>query len=406
MSGRTTTPARNGESERADRRVRVLHVYKFLHDGGTERYIHTLASRMDPTRYVFSICCLMERGPKADMFERDGIDVHVLDFRPGLATGAFLNNMFEIARLIRLMRRLRVDVVHTHDNQPAAYARIAAWLARVPVVYVTYHNDYVWLRPIHHRVNRILASLTTRIIAVSSTVKVTSMKRERIPDRKYRVIYNGVFEPARFPPRGPRRLPVEWNLPSDARLIANVASLSRRKGQDLLVDAFGRIAAEFPGVHLVIVGSPRADEPDVEEQLMLIAERHQVRDRVLFAGSRDDVLELMALFDLYVMPSLIEGFGLSLVEAMCAGVPSIASDIDTFTELSEHGRYALLFRSGDAGALTEKLRYALRNREEMMVLGEAAQHYARAKFGVERMIAQYEQLYAQDLSRAGFGSAD
>ena len=382
-------------------RVRVMHVYKFLYDGGTERYIHTLISRMNPEKFTFSICCLVERGPKADMFENDGFKVHTLAVRPGRTLRIIFNNFGQILRLVRLFKRLQIQVVHTHDNYPAAFARVAAWLAGVPIVYVTYHNNYEWLKPIHHRINQVLALATTRIIAVSESVRRSSEAKDRIPDHKYRVIYNGVGVVPDASSVTWEKYRRELGLSQAGKIIGNVASLSWRKGQEILLLSFGQIASEFPDTYLVIVGSTRKDEPEIYSRLQSIASEYGVVDRVIFTGSRDDVLELIHVFDIYVMPSLIEGFGLSLVEAMCAGIPAITSDIDTFSEISCDGNYALMFESGNSDSLAEKIRFALNNENEMIKLGDEARRYAQDKFGIERMISEYEDLYLTDLISTG-----
>jgi glycosyltransferase involved in cell wall biosynthesis len=383
------------------RPIRVMHVYKFLHDGGTERYIHTLISRMDPEIYSFSICCLNERGTKAESFERENCSVHALDVRRQRSLRSIANNLMQVYRLGRLLKAKQIDVVHTHDNYAAAYARIAAVLARVPIVYVTYHSDFQWLSPMHHRVNRLMAMITTRIFAVSSTVKNSSRISDRIPDSKYRVIYNGVtFEPGTSEQQR-EQYRREWNLPSNARIIGNVGMFSKLKGQETLVRSFGQVAQEFPDAYLLIVGSERELEPGVKEGLEAIAADFGVSDRVVFAGSRDDVRMLLYSFELFVMPSRVEGFGLALVEAMFSGVPAIVSDIAAFEEVTEHGSYALLFKSGSSADLTAKLRFALTHADEMADLAGRAETHARNTFTAERMVKEYENAYAIDLIDVG-----
>lgn len=378
-----------------------MHVYKFLHDGGTERYIHTLIAGMNPAIYSFSICCLNERGTKAERFERENCPVHTLDVRRQGSFRSMARNVMEIFRLARLLKTRKIDVMHTHDNYSAAYARIAAVIARVPVVYVTYHSDFQWLGPLHHRVNQLMAMVTTRIFAVSSTVKNSSRKADRIADEKYRVIYNGVtFEPSTSQQQR-QQYRREWNLAEQARIVGNIGMFSRLKGQSVLVQSFAELAQEFPDVYLMIVGSERELEPGVKQELQAIAARYHVSDRVVFAGSRDDVRMLLYSFDLFVMPSRVEGFGLALVEAMVSGVPSIVSDIGAFQELTEHGTYALLFESGNSADLREKLRFALTHTDEMAELARQAETHARGRFSAERMIKEYEDAYASDLREKG-----
>ena len=393
------------DSANREQKARVLHIYKFLYDGGTERYIHTLVSRMNQDRFTFRICCLMERGSEAETFENDGFPVYNLNFRPGLSPAVLPGNLIQLIRLVMLIRRIRVDIIHTHDNQPAAYARIAAWLSGVPIVYVTIHNDYTWLSPVHHRINQYLASLTTRFFAVSASVRDISSARDRIPKEKYNVIYNGVnfASPARSELVAHYRK--NWNLVPATRVIGNIASLSHRKGLDLLIEAFGSIAEDFPDTCLFIIGSQREDEPGIKQGLIELATRYGVEDRVVFTGSRSDVLDILHIFEVYAMPSRIEGFGLSLIEAICAGVPAIVSDIATFTELCDNGKYALTFRSEDAQDLADKLRYALNNQDEMKRLGKIARQYARQSFSIEKMVAEYERFYEEDLNAAGLATS-
>ena len=122
---------------------------------------------------------------------------------------------------------------------------------------------------------------------------------------------------------------------------------------------------------------------------------------MIFAGSRDDVLELLYSFELFVMPSRVEGFGLALAEAMCSGIPAIVSDISAFEEVTERGSYALVFKSGCCEDLTDKLRYALTHQPEMAERAERARTYARESFAAERMVREYEDAYAGDLAAMG-----
>lgn len=390
-----------GPGTACQRRVRVLHVYKFLYDGGTERYIHTLVTGMTPDLFEFAICCLMEPGPMAARFAADGLTVYSLGFKSGLSLPALVRNLPQLARLIILFYRYRPDVIHSHDNQPAAYARVAAWLARVPIVYVTLHNEYTWITPMQHRINQWLSRFTTRFFAVSATVARAACRADRLEESKVLIVHNGV----KFPENGARK--AQFQMPTDLtnrlagkRIIGTVGSLSHRKGQDLLVRAFGRIAGDFPDSVLLIVGSERSDEPEVREGLISIANGLGVRDQLLLAGSREDVLHLLPVFELFVMPSRVEGFGLALVEAMAAGVPPIVSDIPTFLEVTDQGNCALTFRSEDSDDLAAKLSFALTHAAEMEALGSAAKEYSRRHFGIPAMISNYERQYLLDLEAA------
>ncbi len=400
--GKRSTKA---NSANRPRKVKVLHIYKFLYDGGTERYIHTLISRMNQNRYSFQICCLMERGTEAEAFENDGFPVYNLNFRPGLSPIVLPGNLIQLIRLVMLIRRIRVDVIHTHDNQPAAYARIAAWLSGVPIVYVTLHCEYTWLSPAQHRINQFLASLTTRLFTVSSWVRDISSTKDRIPKEKYNVIHNGVNSASPASQELVTHYLKNWNQDTATRVIGNVGSLLHLKGQDLLIEAFASIAEDFPDTCLFIIGSQREHQPGIKQSLVELAIHYGIEDRVVFTGSRSDVLDILQIFEVYVMPSRSEGFGLSLLEALCAGVPSIISDIPALLEVCNNGKYALTFHSEDAQDLANKLRYALNNQDEMKYLGKIACQYALQSFSIEKMVAEYERFYEEDLNAAGLGTS-
>jgi glycosyltransferase involved in cell wall biosynthesis len=381
-------------------KVHVMHVINFLYDGGTETYIHTLVSRMDRHRYDFSICCLVEAGFGADKFVAVGVPIHVLAVKRSGGFRTKLHNVLELFRLARLMKRQRVRIVHSHDNFPSSYARIAAILAGVPIVYVTYHNIYFWLTPFNHRMNRLLASLTTRIVAVSKAARDYSMQMDRISEAKYRIIHNGIdchsADNRSVLRKHYRDL---YGIAEDARVIGNVASLSQRKGQALLVRALASIARSHPDAVLVIIGSEREDEPEVRAQLEAIARQHGISGRVIFTGSRNDVRDMLYMLDIFTLPSETEGFGYALVEAMCAGIPSLVSDIPALQEVASEGQHALLFVSGSHEDLASKLEYALDHPGEMQIMADAGRRAAQSVFTLDNMVAGYEDMYKEDVER-------
>lgn len=380
------------------RKIQVMHVLNFLYDGGTETYIRTLVGLMDRNRYDFSICCLVEAGFGAEKFIAAGVPVHVLAVKRGGGISGKLHNIAEVFRLARLMKRQQVEVVHSHDNFPASFARLAAMLARVPIVYVTYHNLYYWLSSLDHRLNRLFARITTRIVAVSNAARDYSMAKDRIPVEKYRVIYNGIqcnsMQDKVVLKTHYRNL---FNIPADAVVIGNVATLSQRKGQAALITALANIAHTHPRAVVVIIGSEREDEPHIKAQLESIAAAHDISARLFFTGSRTDVQDMLYMFDIFTLPSETEGFGYALVEAMCAGLPSIVSDIPALKEVAGNGHTALLFESGNSDDLASRLDYALSHADEMQTMADAAREAVHRVFTIDNMVANYEDMYNKDV---------
>jgi len=151
----------------------------------------------------------------------------------------------------------------------------------------------------------------------------------------------------------------------------------------------------------MIVGSERDDEAALKSKLDMLAVRLGVTDRIIYTGSRDDVLDILFAFDVFAMPSITEGFGLALAEALFAEIPVVVSDIAVFRDVTREGKYALLSRIGDSEDLAKKLQHALSYPDEMKIMARQARDFARHAYSRQKMIESYEKLYAEDFSTAG-----
>lgn len=378
---------------------KVLNVYNGFYRGGTEKYIRMLLEGVDPDRYEHSVCCLIERGDHAEWVEEGGYQMHVLAATNDQSPRNWFRNIRQIWKLSRVLKRERIDVVHSHDFFPALMTRFAALLARTPVVFITHHNLFEWLKPIHHRVNRFLAKRTTKIVAVSESVLRRSAETDRVDLDKYELIYNGLDFSNLAPDAGKRERARRELGVEGKRVIGTIGGLSFRKGQRFLIEAFGELAKESEDLALVVVGGTVQNEPTMLRDLEASAERLGVRDRVVFTGARTDATDLLNAFDVFALPSVAEGFGYVLVEAMATEVPVVCSDITTFREITREGEFGALFKNRDAADLAEKLRETLARKEELRARTERARSYVLQTFDVETTLARYNDLYDRHAPR-------
>ena len=328
--------------------------------------------------------------------------IYTLNVRRDGKAGSGAHNLAQLWRLAKLLRKQRIDIVHSHDNFPSTYARVAALLARIPLVYITYHNIYSWLTPSHHRMNRLLARITTKFVAVSVSVKDWSVLEAGMPAAKFEVIPNGIPCPTyRNREALRRRYRQEFAIADHQIVIGNVATLSERKGQSVLVEALHQLTELSLDAVVLIVGSEREDEPDIRRQIDRLAARLGVEGRIVFAGSRSDVLNIYPAFDVFAMPSLTEGFGLALAEALCARVPCVVSDIPVFREVTREGRYAKLSKVGDGKDLAEKINQVITHPEESLQLTHRARNFVAENYSRDAMIQSYEKLYHEGLRGIG-----
>lgn len=235
-----------------------------------------------------------------------------------------------------------------------------------------------WKRSI---LNRLEASLPQRALAVSQTAAQAAVKNYRMPASKIAVAAPP-FDPSPYlqvPAEATRRTEFRLSLgvPSDARLLLSVGRLEQAKGQHLLVQAAAPLLREDEGLYLVIVGSGPA-----AEDLEALVEETQAQGRIVLVGQRRDVPELLQLCDVYVGPSLAEGFvGYATLEALASAVPVVATALPEVEELVTHGVHAHLVRPNDVEALRDGIRSVLSSSSYASALAEQGRQCVLAFFG-------------------------
>lgn len=376
--------------------IRVGHVVTNIWDGGIERVVHQIATGLPRDRFECIVYALTADNPWKAAFESDGIRVRTYDARNrgGLAP-TFAANFRALTMLARDLSADRIDVLNAHDFYPGVMGRTAAILARVPRIYTTLHNTYSWLDRRHGLVNRMLALGTDRVVGVSNACIEDSLRRDKIPRDRYVVIPNGVDE-SRFHPRpeAKPRLLAELGWPENTFIVGNIGTFSPRKDQRTLLRAFETIADAHPAMRVVIVGSERKHEQETADELRTLSSSPDLEGRIRILSDRKDIEEVVAGFDVFCMPSKVEGFGLALVEAMMSGIPCVVSDIPAFREIAGGPPPGSLFHAvGDHSSLALHLSELRLAPERRTAIAKAGLSSSRI-FTLQRMLESYAGLYS------------
>lgn len=286
-------------------------------------------------------------------------------------------------RLFRLLSRDDVDILHTHDNFIGSVGRVLGTGAGVGIVN-TEHRQHDSFTPLQNAVNAPTMGLADRVVVNSNATKQSLLRAERLlldPDR-IEVVYNGVDL---------QRLDAATSAAqndTESTQLITVGRLVDVKNQALLLRAFSRVTESIPDARLCIVGDgPRRD--DLEAR----AETLGVREQVQFLGEipREEVYRRLAESDLFVMPSLSEGFCVAAVEAMAVGLPVVVSDIDVFHEVvGEPGVFA---DPDDPADFADAIADLLEHPEKRERLGKHAKERARSTFSLERTAREYYNIY-------------
>jgi mannosyltransferase len=215
-----------------------------------------------------------------------------------------------------------------------------------------------------------------------------------VPRERAHLVPHGVDVEA-FRPAAPEEkaaLRRSLGLPP-GRLAVYTGRLLSGKGLETLLEAFASVAAARPDVHLVLVGSGAGQSLSVEDELRRRAEAPPLAGRVVFAGRVDLVRDWVAASDLFVFPSVFEGLGISLVEALACGLPAVGSRTGGIVDVIEHERSGLLVPPGDAAALAAALVRLLEDAEARAAMGRCGRETALARFDERDAVAKYRAIF-------------
>lgn len=367
--------------------MRVAHIIKVVQAAGAERHLLALLSGLRQHDIDARLILLVEPANDMQSYVDEaaarGIPVERIliqrDFDPAL-----------FQRLRNLLQALQPDIAHTHLLHADLYGVPAARWAGVPVVLSSRHNDNTFRRrfPIK-QVNQLLWRLADAGIAISDAIARFSIEVEGAPAGKIHRIYYGL-EAAKPLDRAGARAAVsnELGIPDDTVFIGVVCRLIEQKGVCYGLRAFARVASGYPQAHLLVAGEGPLRTALENESAAL-----GLQKRVHFLGWRGDIPALMAALDIFLMPSLWEGFGLVLLEAMAQAVPVIASRVSAIPEVVVDGETGLLVPARDVDALAAALENLLADKPLRQYMGLQGQDRLETDFSAARMVDETAALY-------------
>ena len=392
-------------------RHKVIHIITRLDRGGsaenTLRTCRGLAGRFDLLLvHGLSLESRMTSAEKASVDRRiraaRAAGVRVMALPSLVRRISPLSDLRALVSLWTLIRRERPSLVHTHTSKAGILGRLAAWFARVPFIVHTPHG-HVFYGHFGRLVSRCFlvaeraaARITDRMVALTEAEKRDYISYSVLPEKRIITIHSGV-DLAPFLSVRVNRDAMMRSLglnPADL-VVGTVGWLLPIKGPDILLRAMALVWPEFPRVSLVFVG-----KGDMEGELKQAAIRMGVSGKVVFAGWRDDIPEILQVLDVFVLASLNEGMGRVIVEAMASGKPVVASRAGGIQDLVREGETGFLSAPGHAGELGAHILRLLKDPELRRRMGEAGRRTAH-EFSAEKMVEKTEALYTALLGGAG-----
>jgi glycosyltransferase involved in cell wall biosynthesis len=376
------------------RRLRVLHVIEDLGLGGAERLLATLLPLLPERGIDCELAVLGQR----DAFVPHLVDAGVRLHRLGLPSQR--QALHALHGLLRVMRAARYDLVHTHLSHANLYGRLAAGACGLPVT-TTYHDtDYEpevlldnpglrpWKLALYRTLDRASVLLCPRVIAVSSFVARSLEHRLALPIQRIEVIPNGISASAITQNDAAARatLRAQLGVSAETCVVVHVGRLTPQKGQ-LHTLAVARRLRDQPVLFILVGEGPTRHRLERE-----IASEH-LDGQVRLVGGRLDVLPFLHAADIFMLPSLHEGFGIAAVEAMAAGLPVVAYRHGPLTEIVLDGQTGLLADFGSTDALAAAVRALLADPPRRARMGEAGRRRALEGFLIAVAADRHARFY-------------
>jgi len=367
--------------------VHIFYVIDNLTFGGGERCFAQVIRSLPKDQYkIFAAC--KDQGIFWETLKENGVIGYPVDL-----TSRF--NVAIIRYLAIVMKRQKVDIVHSQGGRADFFARIAAKLAKVPKVVSTVampvqgYDVSPLRKAVYVTLDRFTERFVDKFIVVSEALRKTLIEGHKIPPEKVVRIYNGIeldkYDPELYSREKVRR---ELRIGSDVPLVGAIGRLVWQKGFPFFIRSASYVLRAIPNAKFLLVGDGplRSELEDMIEELGLA-------ENFVLAGFREDIPEVLAALDVLVLSSLKEGLPMILLEGMAMARPVVATQIEGISEVVEHGKTGILVPPEDPQALAEGIIALLRDKDKAWCMGQAGRKRVEEKFSVEEMVRRTQEVY-------------
>lgn len=371
------------------KRPNILMIIETGGPGGGEQVFLYIARNIDREQFNPSVI-LFKKGWLYDQLSQDNIKTTIISSRQSW-------DLSFLYRLIRSCRQQKIDIIHSHFTGTNLYACLVGAILRIPVV-TTFHNELIlpWWSCRHSKLKHFLIrNLASRTVLVAEFMKKDYINIAKYPPEKLLTIYNGIELGSKEVDFNISTLRKDLGIQDNELVVGHVANLRPPKGHRYLIEAAGRICKDSPKVKFLLIGEE--GDGKIKREIEELITKFGLHENIKLLGFRDDVQKLLYLIDVFVLSSTSEGLPLSVVEAMAASKPVVATSIGGLPEIIIPNQSGYLVEPGNSFTLAEKLSILLRSKDLREQMGKMGRKTVEEKFSLETMIDNYQNLYKQIL---------
>ena len=368
----------------AKNKTRLMLITHDLSLGGLQQVVINICRTIDKDTFEPSVLCLRDIGEFSEEVTKLGIKVYMLPLpKNGIDYFAF----FKVAKLLK---KEKIDVIHTHNTQPFIDGIMGGILAGVKTMVHTEHGRIFPDKRRYMFADWLLSKFVCKVVAVSADMAHKLQKYEKISQKKITVIPNGIYGQPFTISIDTENKRQELGIDAGSRIIGVCARLCFEKGITYLLKAMPIILNSYPDSILLIAGNG-----PLEEQLKAETNKLNIDKHVKFLGLRKDIPELLKIFDVYVLSSISEGLPMGLLEAMAAGCPVIATSVGDIPEVIKTNETGILIKPESHDDIANAVVNLFGNSSLRNKIIINAQKVFNEQFEAAIMTKQYEKLYRQ-----------
>lgn len=373
-----------------NKKIKILHIAQAA--GGVDRYLQCLIKYMDRDKFENILVCSYDYNQK----DYEGIIDDFQQVEMGRSIGP--NDIKAIFAVRKLIKKYKPDIVYAHSSKAGVVGRMADIFNKNKCIY----NPHGWAfnmncsrkkQNFYSFIEKLMVPFSDKIVCISDAERDSALKRKIAKEKKLKVIFNGVdvkeFEDNVKPPVKREEL----NIPEDAFVVGMVGRISQQKAPDIFIRMANELKDKIPNLHLVIVG-----DGEMKDEILSFAEKNGLSDSLHIAGWVDNPLSYVKTFDIAVLLSRWEGFGLAIPEYMMAEKPVVATNIDAIPNIVKDGENGLLVPVDDYKVAAEKVMELYNNKSVREQLVKKGKKDVYEKFDARRVSKEHSELFSDILN--------
>ncbi|NLU09048.1 MAG: glycosyltransferase family 4 protein [Clostridiales bacterium] len=375
------------------KKIRILHIAQS--NGGVLEYLKMLIKYMDRGKFEFYLLASKEYEEERKNFEEIGCKLDTIVMVREISPNLDLKSIITIRRYIK---KINPDIIHLHSSKAGALGRIASMFLSIPVVY----NAHGWAfdmdvdnrkKLMYVYVEKILANFTDVIINISNHEKNSQLKYNIKPKKYTKVIYNGIDLERYKVKYDIEKIKRELNIPSNAFVVGMVARISAQKSPESFIQIANSLKKKLDCCYFILVG-----DGELRSKVEGLIDRYRLRNNFLITGWTDEVPKYVSLFDVGILTSKWEGFGLVLAEYMAANKPIVAFNSGGIPDVIRNNYNGLLIDYGDIDRFCHAIIEIKNNDKLRKYLVNNGYKSVNEMFNAERVAREHEKLYLKSIN--------